>query len=78
VQKAVGQPVADCVYGSNARLHAKLQADQYRYVLAVRCTEAIEIQTPTGRVRMTVAEADARAHSGSRLAPPQDRASTYE
>jgi SRSO17 transposase len=52
--------VADCVSGSNARLRASLQADQYSYVLAVRCTEPIEIQTPAGRMRMTVAEADAR------------------
>ena len=52
--------VADCVYGSNATLRTWLQAHQYRYVLAVRCTEPVELQTPTGRVRMTVAEAEAR------------------
>jgi SRSO17 transposase len=52
--------VADCVYGSNATLRTWLQTHQYRYVLAVRCTEPVEIQTPTGRVRMTVAEAETR------------------
>jgi SRSO17 transposase len=52
--------VADCVYGSNARLRARLHTHGYSYVLAVRCTEPIELQTPTGRVRMTVAEAEAR------------------
>src|SRR5450755_736786 len=52
--------VADCVYGSNAKLRTKLQASGYCYVLAVRCTEPIVIPTPAGRMRMTVAEADAR------------------
>ncbi len=52
--------VADCVYGSNAKLRTRLQASGYCYVLAVRCTEPIVIPTPAGRMRMTVAEADAR------------------
>jgi SRSO17 transposase len=52
--------VADCVYGSNATLRDKLHAHRYHYVLAVRCNEPIVFQTPTGRVRMTVAEAEAR------------------
>jgi SRSO17 transposase len=52
--------VADCVYGSNARLRAHLHVSQCSYVLAVRATEPVELQTPTGRMRMTVAEAEAR------------------
>jgi SRSO17 transposase len=52
--------VAECVYGSNARLRARLHACGYSYVLAVRCNELIVIQTPVGRVLMTVAEAEAR------------------
>jgi SRSO17 transposase len=52
--------VADCVYGSNARLRAHLHAYQCSYVLAVHSTEPVELQTPTGRMRMTVAEAEAR------------------
>ena len=52
--------VADCVYGSNARLRAHLHAYQISYVLAVHSTEPVELQTPTGRMRMTVAEAEAR------------------
>jgi SRSO17 transposase len=59
-QISISWVVADCVYGSNATLRAWLQAHLYFYVLAVRCTEPIELQTPTGRVRMTVQEADAR------------------
>lgn len=52
--------VADCVYGSNATLRAWLQAHGYFFVLAVRSHEPIELQTPMGRVRMTVTEAEAR------------------
>lgn len=37
-----------------------LQAHHSSYILAVRCTEPIEVLTPTGRMRMTVAEAEAR------------------
>ena len=59
-QIAIRWVVADCVYGSNAALRTWLQAHGYFFVLAVRCTEPIMIQTPTGRVRMTVAEAEAR------------------
>ena len=59
-QIAIRWVVADCVYGSNAALRAWLQVHGYFFVLAVRCTEPITIQTPTGRVRMTVAEAEAR------------------
>jgi hypothetical protein len=59
-QIAISWVVADCVYGSNAALRAWLQTHGYFFVLAVRCTEPITLQTPTGRVRMTVAEAEAR------------------
>ena len=59
-QIAIRWVVADCVYGSNATLRAWLQVHGYFFVLAVRRTEPITIQTPTGRVRMTVAEAEAR------------------
>ncbi|GCE29602.1 hypothetical protein KDA_50860 [Dictyobacter alpinus] len=59
-QISVNWVVADCVYGSNATLRDWLQAHHYFSVMAVRCTEPIEIQTPTGRMRMTVAEAGAR------------------
>jgi SRSO17 transposase len=52
--------VADCVYGSNAALRNKLHASGTFFILAVRCTEAIVIQTPTGRVLLTVAEAETR------------------
>jgi SRSO17 transposase len=52
--------VADCVYGSNARLRAHLHASQCSYVLAVHSTEPVELQTPTGLMRMTAAEAEAR------------------
>jgi SRSO17 transposase len=51
--------VADTVYGSNADLRDWLQAQQYRYVLAVACDEAIGIQTTDGRKRVTVAKAEA-------------------
>ena len=59
-QIAISWVVADCVYGSNAALRVWLQTHGYFFVLAVRCTEPITLQTPTGRVRMTVAEAEAR------------------
>jgi SRSO17 transposase len=59
-QISISWVVADCVYGSNAKLRARLQASGYCYVLAVRCTEPMVIQTPAGRMRMTVAEAEAR------------------
>jgi SRSO17 transposase len=51
--------VADTVYGGNLDLRTWLEAHQYSYVLAVACTEAVEIQTAEGRKRMTVAEAEA-------------------
>jgi SRSO17 transposase len=59
-QISISWVVADCVYGSNTTLRAWLEAHWYCYVMAVRCTEPIEIPTPTGRMRMTVAEAEAR------------------
>lgn len=37
----------------------ELEAHGYSYVLAVACNEPVEIQTPEGRKRMTVAEAEA-------------------
>jgi SRSO17 transposase len=51
--------VADTVYGGNLDLRAFLEAHQYSYVLAVACTEAVEIQTASGRQRMTVTQAEA-------------------
>jgi SRSO17 transposase len=51
--------VADTVYGGNLDLRTWLEAHQYSSVLAVACTEAVEIQTAEGRKRMTVAEAEA-------------------
>ncbi len=51
--------VADTVYGGNGDLRTWLEAHQYSYGLAVACTEAVEIQTASGRKRMTVAQAEA-------------------
>ncbi len=51
--------VADTVYGGNLDLRVFLEAHQYSYVLAVACTEAVEIQTASGLKRMTVAQAEA-------------------
>jgi SRSO17 transposase len=51
--------VADTVYGGNLDLRTWLEAHHYSYVLAVACTEAVEIQTSEGRKRMTVAQAEA-------------------
>jgi SRSO17 transposase len=51
--------VADTVYGGNLDLRTWLEAHQYSYVLAVACDEPVEIQTASGRKRMTVAEAEA-------------------
>lgn len=51
--------VADTVYGGNLDLRIWLEAHQYSYGLAVACTEAVEIQTASGRKRMTVAQAEA-------------------
>lgn len=51
--------VADSVYGGNFDLRMFLEAHGYSYVLAVACDEPIGIQTPEGRKRMTVAEAEA-------------------
>ena len=50
--------VADSVYGGNLNLRTWLEDHQYAYVLAVACTEAVGIQTASGRQRMTVAEAE--------------------
>jgi SRSO17 transposase len=51
--------VADTVYGGNLDLRIWLESHQYSYVLAVACTEAVEIRTGEGRKRMTVAQAEA-------------------
>jgi SRSO17 transposase len=51
--------VADTVYGGNLDLRLWLEAHGYSYVLAVACDEPVGIQTPEGRKRMTVAEAEA-------------------
>jgi len=51
--------VADSVYGGNLDLRLWLEAHGYSYVLAVACDEPVGIQTPEGRKRMTVAEAEA-------------------
>jgi SRSO17 transposase len=51
--------VADTVYGGNLDLRTWLEAHGYCYVLAVACDEPVGIQTPDGRKRMTVAEAEA-------------------
>jgi SRSO17 transposase len=53
--------VADTVYGGNGALRAFLEAHQYFYGLAVACDEPVGIQTPEGRKRMTVQEAEARS-----------------
>jgi SRSO17 transposase len=50
--------VADTVYGGNEDLRAWLEAHGYSFVLAVACDEPVEIQTPEGLKRMTVAEAE--------------------
>ena len=52
--------VADTVYGSNQDLRDWLFRHHYHYVLAVRSDEVVEIMTPFGRQRMTVADAEAR------------------
>ncbi|EFH85321.1 transposase [Ktedonobacter racemifer DSM 44963] len=57
--------VADSVYGSNLDLRAFLEEHQSCYVLAVANTEAVGIQTTSGRQRMTVAEAEAQVLSAS-------------
>lgn len=51
--------VADTVYGGNLNLRTWLEVHHYSYVLAVACTEAVGIQTASGRKRLTVAEAEA-------------------
>jgi SRSO17 transposase len=51
--------VAHSVYGGNLDLRLWLEAHGYSYVLAVACDEPVGIQTPEGRKRMTVAEAEA-------------------
>src|SRR5215471_7198533 len=53
--------VADTVYGGNADLRTWLEAHDYSFVLAVACDEPVEIQTPEGLKRMTVAEAETRS-----------------
>lgn len=66
--------VADTVYGNNQDLRDDLERHHFCYVLAVRCDEAIEIQTPLGRQRMTVEEAEAcllGAHDWQRLSMGQ-------
>ena len=51
--------VADTVYGGNLDLRLWLEAHGYSYVLAVASDEPVGVQTPEGRKRMTVAEAEA-------------------
>ena len=51
--------VADTVYGGNEELRTWLEAHGYSFVLAVACDEPVEIQTPEGLKRMTVAQAEA-------------------
>jgi SRSO17 transposase len=66
--------VADSVYGGNADLRTWLEAHQYSYVLGVACDEVVGVQTPEGRKRMTVAQAEAfllQADDGQRLAMSQ-------
>jgi SRSO17 transposase len=58
-QIPVAWVVVDSVYGANLDLRVFLEAHQYPFVLAVACDEAVGIQTPDGRKRMTVAEAEA-------------------
>lgn len=50
--------VADTVSGGHADLRTWLEAPGYSYVLAVACDEPVELQTPEGLRRMTVAEAE--------------------
>ncbi|GHO72046.1 hypothetical protein KSC_109380 [Ktedonobacter sp. SOSP1-52] len=59
-QVPVAWVVADSVYGGNLDLRTWLEVHQYRYVGAVANTEAVGIQTATGRKRLTVAEAEAQ------------------
>ncbi|GCE03522.1 IS701 family transposase [Dictyobacter aurantiacus] len=69
-QIPVAWVVADTVYGSNQDLRDWLFLHHSSYVLAVRCDEPVEIMTPQGRQRMTVAEAQARflhTHDWQRL-----------
>lgn len=58
-QIPVAWVVADSVYGANLDLRVFLEAHQYPFVLAVACDEAVGIQTPDGRKRMIVVEAEA-------------------
>jgi SRSO17 transposase len=64
-QVPVAWVVADSVYGGNANLRAWLEEHQYCYVGAVANTEAVGIQTATGRQRLTVAEAEAQMLTAS-------------
>jgi hypothetical protein len=50
------------VYGSNLDLRSWLEEHQYCYVGAVANTEAVGIQTATGRKRLIVAEAASHQH----------------
>lgn len=58
-QVPIAWVVADSVYGGNLDLRTWLEQHGYSYVLAVACDEPVGIQTPNGRKRMTVAEAEA-------------------
>jgi SRSO17 transposase len=51
--------VADTVYGSNEDLRTWLEANQYPFVLAVGCKEAIGIQTAEGRKLILVRNVEA-------------------
>ncbi len=50
--------VADSVYGGNLDLRQWLEAHGSSYVLPVACDEPVGIQTPEGRKRMRVSEAE--------------------
>jgi SRSO17 transposase len=57
-QLPISWVVADTVYGGNLDLRSWLEQHQYSYILAVACDEPVGIQTPNGRRRVTVAEAE--------------------
>lgn len=64
-QVPVAWVVADSVYGGNVDLRIWLEEHQYCYVGAVANTEAVGIQTTSGRKRLTVAEAEVQMLTAS-------------
>lgn len=64
-QVPVAWVAADSVYGGNVDLRTFLEARHACYVLAVANTEAVGIQTATGRKRLAVAEAETHLLSAS-------------